>query len=132
MEKEEIIGKFKEKGYDNYSIDLLLEFINDFDDLGLTKYLPIEEVIDRICRNIDTFEYGKESREPGELGYYSPIFSKIVICKNALNDNDKISSVLFHELLHCISLDIKNDSVGFNRSFLFDSGESFEIGRRNK
>ena len=128
MDKEKIIEKFKGKGYDDFTIKLLLNFLKDFEELELTKYLPIEEVIERICNNVHSFQYGKEPHKHANLGYYDSKRKCIVICKGAMQNEDVINMVMFHELLHCISDNKENDMVGLKKLYRFEE-EIFETGR---
>ena len=102
MEREEIIKRFKEKGFNEKTIELLLGVINDFELTQLTKYVPIEEVVNRICQNLkQDIEF--DNIENRKLGFYYPEQGKIVISETLSNNPDRCNSTIFHEVMHCIT-----------------------------
>ena len=113
MNKEDIIKKFEEKNFNKETIELLLCAIEDFDAL-CGKYVSIEEVVERICKNLNSNVEYVDMSENNLLGTYSVKEGKIQI-NETLKDNPEIlASTFFHELLHCISANKEKKSTGFH------------------
>ena len=88
MEKGEIIKRFQKNGYDEKTIDMLVEAIEDFKEIELDKYVPISEVVERICRNLKNgIEYKKIN--DNVLGNYSNENSKIILNEDAIKNEEE-------------------------------------------
>lgn len=102
MERHEIIKRFKENGFNDQTINLLLDVISDFQITGFTKYVTIEEVVNRICQNLKSnIEF--ESIKKSCLGIYNSEEEKIILSETIKENQNQISSVVFHEIMHCIT-----------------------------
>ena len=105
---EEIKEIFKDKNFNEETLALIENFINEFDGL-FSKYVSKEELIKRIKENLNeniiftTFEKGQV------LGRYNSQEKKISIAQNI--SGEKLKSVFFHEMIHCITN--HEDYIGF-------------------
>lgn len=105
---EEIKEIFKDKNFNEETLALIENFINEFDGL-FGKYVSREELIKRIKENLNeniiftTFEKGQV------LGRYNSQEKKISIAQNI--SGEKLKSVFFHEMIHCITN--HEDYIGF-------------------
>ncbi|MBP3256014.1 MAG: hypothetical protein J6M60_05955 [Clostridia bacterium] len=112
MEKEEIMKRFQKKGFDQEEIQMFLGAIEDFKKIKLDKYVPIREVVDRICNNLDNVEYTE--MEGTTLGKFKKDKKLIQLSEEIREDKEKLKSVFFHELTHCITCFKELDMVGFH------------------
>ena len=110
MEEKEIIDIFKKKGFNDETIEIILNFIDEFEKVGYTEYVSKDDVVKRIEKNLSSnIEFCKMEKK---LGMYESE-GKIVI-NEELKGQEKEKSTLFHELLHCItSFDVANHYCGF-------------------
>ena len=105
---EEIREVFKDKNFNVETLELIENFIKEFDGL-FGKYVSKEELIKRIKENLNeniiftTFEKGQV------LGRYNSKQKKISIAQNI--SGEKLKSVFFHEMIHCITN--HEDYIGF-------------------
>ncbi len=107
---------FEEKNFDRKTLELIENFLIEFDDL-FGKYVSREEVIRRIKENLDHSIEFKEFESKSILGEYNATVNKISL-KEGL-DEKQLKDVFFHEMVHCITKD--KDCVGFFRE-VFDKG----------
>ena len=124
MNREEIIERFKDKGFNEETINLLLGVIEEFESIGLTKYVSIEEMVNRICKNLSqsiSFEEIDKKTEAGlDIGgFYSDDDKRIVIQKKYIK---YLKKMFFHEMMHCITYFEEEGLVGF-----FNKWESNKI-----
>jgi hypothetical protein len=107
MEREEIKRKFTEKGFNEETINLLLGVIDDFEATQFTQYVPIQEVVDRICNNLSTnIKFVRTIDVNGSkntIGRYTPDTGEILILEDLKTSPSKLKSTVFHEVLHCIT-----------------------------
>ena len=102
--------EFEGKKFDERTIELINNFINEFDEL-FGKYISREEVIKRINENLnDSIIFCEFDNKWQHGGYYSK--EKCIRIKPGL-DEENLKSVIFHELIHCITAQDKN--VGFRK-----------------
>lgn len=105
---EEIKEIFKDKNFNEETLELVENFINEFDGL-FGEYVSKEELVKRIKENLNeniiftTFEKGQV------LGRYNSQEKKISIAQNI--SGEKLKSVFFHEMIHCITN--HEDYIGF-------------------
>lgn len=105
---EELEEIFKGKNFNEETLKLIGNFIEEFDEL-FGKYVPRDELIKRIKENLNEnisftqFDKGKV------LGTYNSQDKRISI-KEALSE-EKLKAVFFHEMIHCITN--HGDYVGF-------------------
>lgn len=100
---------FKNKKSDILSQKYLEKFIEEFEEL-FGKYLPKEEVIQRIKNNLDNICIG-EINEKNILAYYDPD-KKTIMIKPDISEEERANS-FFHEMIHVITFDGEN--CGFMR-----------------
>lgn len=108
MSREEIIKRFREKGFNEETINLLLATIVDFEELSLTKYVSTDELVDRICKYLDENVQFKELKG-NALGKYDKGSKSILISEKIKEDPEKLAEVFFHEFCHTITDDGKNN-----------------------
>lgn len=95
---------FERKGFDQKTIEFLNNFLYEFNDL-YGKYLPQEEVIQRINDYLDEIEFVDEMPEElidTAVGCYYSEEKKVLIKKRELEDKEK--STFFHEMVHVIMI----------------------------
>lgn len=105
---EELKEIFKDKNFNEETLNLIGNFIEEFDEL-FGKYVPRDELLKRINENLNEninftkFEKGKV------LGSYNSEDKKISL-KDDLTE-ERLKAVFFHEMIHCITN--HGDYVGF-------------------
>lgn len=103
MKKNEIINQLKDSFSDVNTLQLLAEYVEEFQML-LGKYISTDEIIKRLKNNIlSNFEYRDELINGVLDGQYDIENKKVIICKNEKSNQDYIKFVLFHELTHAIT-----------------------------
>lgn len=107
---------FQGKNFDSKTLELIENFLEEFDDL-FGKYVSREEVIRRIKENLDHSIEFVEFDSKSVLGEYNATINKISL-KQGL-DEKQLKDVFFHEMVHCITKD--KDCVGFSKE-IFDKG----------
>lgn len=127
MEEKEIIEILKEQHFDDFTIELLLIAIRDFDKL-YGRYMPIQKVVNRVCKNLDKSvevrDLGKGKYNTDLAGTYNSRINVISLDESIQDDRDTLEEVFFHEFIHCLTniefelYDEKLTTVGF--SFLSD------------
>lgn len=119
---EEIREIFKDKNFNEETLALIENFINEFDGL-FSKYVSKEELIKRIKENLNeniiftTFEKGQV------LGRFYSDEKKIAIAENI--SGEKLKSVFFHEMIHCITN--HEEYVGFTGELDLESRTAIGI-----
>ena len=108
---------FEEKNFDSKTLELIENFLNEFDDL-FGKYVSRDEVIRRIKQNLEGSIEFKEFDKKSILGEYNASTNRISL-KKGLEDKI-IKDVFFHEMIHCITKE--KDCVGFFREVFDDKG----------
>lgn len=101
---------FERKGFDPKAIEFLNNFLYEFNDL-YGKYLPQEEVIQRINDYLDEIEFVDEMPEElidSAVGCYYSKEKKVLIKNRELEDKEK--STFFHEMVHVLRQKIKDDA----------------------
>ncbi len=105
---EEIRNIFKDKNFNEETLELVENFINEFDGL-FGKYVSREELIKRIKENLNE-NVGFTKFEKGKvLGNYNSQDKKISLKENL--SEERLKAVFFHEMVHCITN--HGDYVGF-------------------
>lgn len=135
MEKEYTIDKirseFADKQFDEQTLELITNFIKEFDSL-FGKYLPREEVLKRVRENLDKVTFNYEFKNQRMQGAYSLDDGNILLSKN-LQDIEKIRAVFFHEMIHCLTANREKGTVGFDKTMTFqefdEDLEKIWIGR---
>lgn len=119
MEKDEIISQLKDKYSDKYTLQILAEYIEEFQML-LGKYISTDEIIKRLKNNISSdFEYTDEPINGVLDGQYDIENKKVLIYRNKQANPDYIKFVLFHELTHAVTTkELKNGRNIMGFSFL--------------
>lgn len=113
---------FEEKNFDKKTLELIENFLNEFDDL-FGEYVSREEVIRRIKENLNHSVEFKEFDSKSILGEYNATINKISL-KQGLEE-EQLKDVFFHEMVHCITKD--KDCVGFSREVFDKSGKSRRV-----
>ena len=120
MDKEELIKllkqEFKDKNFDEYSLNLLCNAIFEFDSL-FGKYMSRERVVELVKNNINSILFTEELSKKNNLGEYSRQRGEIRI--RIAQNEEVIKSVFFHEFIHAI--------MNYN-----DFGEIFSIEDNNE
>jgi len=101
---------FERKGFDPKATEFLNNFLYEFNDL-YGKYLPQEEVIQRINDYLDEIEFVDEMPEElidTAVGCYYSKEKKVLIKNRELEDKEK--STFFHEMVHVLRQKIKDDA----------------------
>lgn len=101
---------FERKGFDPKVIEFLNNFLYEFDEL-YGKYLPQEEVMQRINDYLDEIEFVDEMPEElidSAVGCYYSKEKKVLIKKRELEDKEK--STFFHEMVHVLRQKIKEEA----------------------
>lgn len=135
MEKEYTIDKirseFADKQFDEQTLELITNFIKEFDSL-FGKYLPREEVLKRVRENLDKVTFNYEFKNQRWQGAYSLDDGAILLSKN-LQDIEKIRAIFFHEMIHCLTANREKGTVGFDKTMTFqefdEDSEKIWIGR---
>ena len=101
---------FKDKNFNEQTLNLIGNFIEEFDEL-FGKYLPREELIKRIQNNLDKDIAFVDFENENVMGRYKKDEKRILL-KNGVND-EEIKGIFFHEMIHCITNHEK--FIGFPR-----------------
>ena len=116
MYREKINQKLAHKNFNQQTLNMIEQFVTEFDDT-FGEYLSPDEVIERIDNNLN---YNKKKKKRSiSSGTYNSKHGKISLKDE--EDKDRLSSVMFHEFLHCITT--KRDSnnnvlyTGFARKY---------------
>lgn len=125
LESNDIREKLKNKNFDEKTLNYICNFVEEFDYL-FGKYVNKEEVMKRIIKNFEGFEFLNDFKK-GVLGSYSNFTKKISISKNIVEDEEKIKSVFFHEMIHCITTDLEESVTGFSQKNLDKNNEEFKV-----
>ena len=118
LKTNDIKEKLKNKNFDERALNYICNFIEEFDSL-FGKYINKEEVIKRIINNLDKFEFMNDLKKD-VLGEYSSLEKKIMISKKIDKDEEKIKSVIFHEMIHCITANTEELVTGFSKKYFFE------------
>ena len=120
-----MVEEFEGKNFDKITLEYLNNFLYEFDAL-FGKYVSREEVIRRIRENLDKSFIFKDDLGDEIGGQYSKT-EKTITLKSGFTP-DTLKSIVFHELIHCITT--KGIDTGFSREY---SSEEFDrsvfIGR---
>lgn len=126
LKTNEIKEKLKNKNFEERALNYICNFIEEFDTL-FGKYINKEEVIKRIINNLDKFEFMNDLKKD-VLGEYSSLEKKIMISKKIDKDEEKIKSVIFHEMIHCITANTEELVTGFSKKyFLEEDNEEINV-----
>lgn len=102
MEKEEIIKLLKEKYSDDFTLNLLTQFVIDFQN-SFNKYLPTEVVIERLKERIDKIEIIDELINGRLDGRYEDNKNSILLYRETIKNTEYCKYLVFHELIHAIT-----------------------------
>ena len=103
MEKNQIIESLREKFDDEYTIKMFTNFIQEFEEC-FGNILSTEEVIKRIKQNIlDNIKIKDEFNNKKLDGSYGKD-GMVYLKRDALKNEKYIKYLLFHELLHAITV----------------------------
>ena len=101
---------FKDKNFNEQTLELLSNFIEEFDDL-FGKYVPRDELIKRIQENfVSNVEFVNFEKSTIQGKYKQN--EKVVQIKEGLPD-EILKGVFFHEMIHCITN--RENYIGFPR-----------------
>lgn len=103
---------FKDKNFEDGTLKLIENFINEFDDL-FGKYVTREEIINRIKNNLEAEVEFVDFMKPTQLGRYN-LNDKRILLKRGMSE-EETKSVFFHEMIHCIT--VKENFIGFPMGF---------------
>ena len=108
---------FRDKQFSEETLQYLEVFINEFEEL-FGKYVPREELIEMIKRNVNKIEFKEEldCKSQDAMGCYNLKEKKIQISSRL--KGERIEATLFHEMLHAIAYDRKG--TGFLRIYMVD------------
>ena len=107
MEKlsgEDIRNSLKEK-FNGEPLKRLEQFVEENQRL-LGEYISVPTVIDRLKKNVDSFEEVEELINGKLDGQYDDINKKVLIFKGAKFDPNYIGFILFHELQHANTIKV--------------------------
>ncbi len=128
MDKEELIKllkqEFKDKNFDEYSLNLLCNAIYEFDSL-FGKYMSRERVVELAKKNINSIEVVEKFEKKGVIGTYNRIQKRIALMSR-LNE-EEMKSTLFHEFVHAI-MNGKDFRETFSVPDFSESGLEVSIG----
>ena len=111
---QEIRQAFKNKGFDEKSLQLIENFVKEFDDL-FGKYVSKEDVLSRINENLNKITFCELENE-NTYGIYDGDEKEIQLRDIQLlnsEDEERLKSVFFHEMIHCITRDNERDVTCF-------------------
>ena len=101
----------------------MLAGIEDFEMVGFTKYVPIEDVLYRICNNLNN-DIIFQDLPKDKAGEFDSNLGEIHIAKSLKANSEQTATIVFHELLHCITKHEDLEQVGFRgKSEFFDEDE---------
>lgn len=113
---------FEGKNFDNRTLELIDNFINEFDDL-FGKYVSKDEIIRRIRENLNHNIEFCDFDDKSVLGEYHPDAKKIFL-KSGLSE-EELKDVFFHEMIHCITKE--KDNLGFFKQEITRSGDIKDV-----
>lgn len=118
LKNNDIKEKLKYKNFDERALNYICNFVEEFDSL-FGKYVNKEEIIKRIINNLDNFEFCDEfsSLKGNVAGTYSNSKKEIKILKNIDKNDEKIKSIIFHEMIHCITANPEEQVTGFSKKY---------------
>lgn len=121
LKNNDIKEKLKYKNFDERALNYICNFVEEFDSL-FGKYVNKEEIIKRIINNLDNFEFCDEfsSSKGNVVGTYSNSKKEIKISKNIDKNDEKIKSIIFHEMIHCITANPEKQVTGFSKKYFFE------------
>lgn len=121
LKNNDIKEKLKYKNFDERALNYICNFVEEFDSL-FGKYVNKEEIIKRIINNLDNFEFCDEfsSSKGNVAGTYSNSKKEIKILKNIDKNDEKIKSIIFHEMIHCITANPEEQVTGFSKKYFFE------------
>jgi len=119
---EDLKKEFAEKNFDEKTLELIENFINEFDDL-FGEYVSREEVIKRIKENLVSVEFSCEFEKEFKKGEYNSTRKTIKLAK--IDSEEELKSIFFHEMIHCITT--RGINSGFIRKFKTDDQKEIEI-----
>ncbi len=123
----DIIEKLKDKNFDERTLEYICNFVEEFDSL-FGKYVSKEEVVNRIVNNLDNFQFGNNFKVSNNmLGAYLLIEKKIEISKNIDNNEEELKSIIFHEMIHCITFNPEKLITGFSEKWYSEDAEELDI-----
>ena len=103
---------FDKNKFDKKSIELLNNFVQEFNDI-FGKYLSEEEIVKRIENNLEKIELNNESLENSKaVGIYNSKDKRISI-SDKIKDEKQLKGIFFHEMIHCITANNGKNEVGF-------------------
>jgi len=102
---------FADKNFDEKSLQLISNFIKEFDDL-FGKYVPRDELIKRIKDNLDDIVFEHEFEKKSIKGGYTLEERKIYLAEN---DEENLMGTFFHEMIHCITAQRETGTSGFSK-----------------
>lgn len=128
LQTNDMKEKLKDKNFDERTLNYIYNFVEEFDSL-FGKYVSKEEVVNRIVNNLDYFQFCCDfnSSKENVIGRYSILEKKIMISKNIDNNEEEIKSIIFHEMIHCITADPKELVVGFSEKWLLENFEELNV-----
>ena len=117
LEKEEIVEKLKEQYNNIQTINILSQYVYDFQKL-FGNYITTDEIIERVKKNIiGDFEFVEEPINGHLDGQYDNINKKVIIYQGANLNSEYLNFILFHELSHAITtkqIDNGKNIMGFS------------------
>lgn len=102
METKKILKELEKHYTDQFTINVLCKFIEDFQD-SFNEYLPTEEVIKRLKDRVCKIVLSKDLIDDKLDGKYDDETKTVIICKSILKQTQYCNNVIFHELLHAIT-----------------------------
>lgn len=107
---DNIVEVFKDKNFNEQTLEFLNNFIEEFDDL-FGKYVQREELIKRIQKNFDANIEFTDFEQSATMGRYMRDEKRVLIKEGLPLDVAK--GVFFHEMIHCITN--RENYIGFPR-----------------
>lgn len=105
---EELKEVFKEKNFDEFTLNLINNFLYEFGEV-FGKYVSKEELIRRIKNNLNHSVSFVNEDDKKRSGVYNKDDKKITLLEGM--NEEMLKSVFFHEMIHCITA--HEDFVGF-------------------
>lgn len=103
MQKEEIIKEIERNYTDEFTINTLINFIESFQN-SFNEYLPTEEAIKRLKERINSIILVNDLISKKLDGKYDDENNVVIIYKGILKDTHYFNYLIFHELLHAITI----------------------------
>lgn len=116
MQTNEIREKLKDKNFEEKALNYICNFIEEFDSI-FGKYLSKEEVVNRIVNNLDNFILSYDFKESKSTALGTYCLNSIMISKYLDNKEELIKSVIFHEMIHCITTEPESFKTGFTQKY---------------